>query len=558
MMNIIDAVSDPNLFMPYLAGDSDDLTSWKCWLTFLRVLHGLKTSEDEADLIRRATGRDPNKLPKGGFSECLVLAGRRSGKSKMIALCGAFEAILSEREKVLSVGEIPLVCIVSPTKFQSRIILNYLKSIFDSTPMLANEVVEEKAGSFVLKNGVEVSVVAGDPRTVRGFSVIACIIDEVCFFGLSEESKVRSDQELVRALRPTLGTTGGRLLAVGSPYKASGYGYHTFKRAYGNDKCDVLCWNAPSLVMNPTLPAVVVQRAIDEDPIAASVEYCVRPGLFREDVDSFIERAIVEGLVIPNRKELPPRSGVPYAAFADMSGGRHDDACLAIAHKESETIILDCLERYAAPHDPHQVVASMVLTLRRYGIDRVLGDAYSAEWSKTTFASHGVTYNRASTSVYKEGSQVKNKIAKPKNILYMELLPRLTSGTVELLDDEVLVAQLSSLQRRTRSGGRDVVDHVQGGHDDAANCLAGVCDAVNFRRMVAGVTNSTSTIVGGAFGQQPTSVPSFGNAAFDRAREDMAYQEKLRQELQKGGYDNTAETKLAALRNAFPRSPRLF
>ncbi len=559
MMNIIDAVSDPNLFMPYLAGDSDDLSSWKCWLTFLRVLHGLKTSEEEADLILRATGRDPAKLSKSGYTECLVLAGRRSGKSKVIALVGAIEAVLSEREKVLSVGEIPMVAIISPTRFQSRIIHSYLKGIFESTPMLSNEVVEERRESFVLKNGVEVAIITGDPRSVRGFSVIAAIIDEIAMFGLSEESKVRSDQELVRAIRPTLGTTGGRLLCVGTPFKAAGYAYGTWKRAFGHDECDVLCWNAPSMLMNPTLPAVVVQRAIDEDSIAASVEYCVSPGLFREDVDGYVERAVVEGLVIPNRKELPPRSGVPYAAFADMSGGRHDDACLAIAHKEGQIIVLDCLERFPAPHDPHQVVAGMVMTLRRYGIDKILGDAYSAEWCRTTYQSHGITYNRASTSVYKEGSQVKNKIAKPKNILYMELLPRLTSGTVELLDDEVLISQLASLQRRTRSGGRDVVDHVQGAKDDAANCLAGVCDAVNFRRMVAGVTNSTSTIVGGAFGQQPTSVPSFGNAALDRAQEDLSYNQQRHEELRKGGYDYGGRAaEIEKMRSAFPRSPRLF
>ena len=46
---------------------------------------------------------------------------------------------------------------------------------------------------------------------------------EIAMFGLSEESKVRSDTELVRALRPSLASTGGRLLCVGTPYAARGY-----------------------------------------------------------------------------------------------------------------------------------------------------------------------------------------------------------------------------------------------------------------------------------------------------------------------------------------------
>jgi hypothetical protein len=47
------------------------------------------------------------------------------------------------------------------------------------------------------------------------------------------------------------------------------------------------------------------------------------------------------------------------------------------------------------------------------------------------------------------------------------------SGTVELLDDRRLVAQLCGLERRTARGGRDSIDHGPGGHDDLANAVAG-------------------------------------------------------------------------------------
>jgi hypothetical protein len=339
----------------------------------------------------------------------------------------------------------------------------------------------------VLKNGVEIGIVTGDPKTVRGYTVISAIVDEIAMFGLSEESKVRSDTELVRALRPSLASTGGRFLLVGTPYAAKGHAYTTFKRCYGNDEADVLVWNAPSLLMNPTLPKAVVERAVADDPVAANVEYCTAPGLFREDVEGFVTRQEVENLVVSGRGELPPRAGLGYAAFVDMSGGKSDDAALGIAHKEGNRIILDCLERFRAPHNPHHVVASMCETLARYGIDRVIGDAYSAEWVKTTFAEHGVRYARASTSVWNEAAAAKNKIAKPKSTLYLELLPRLTAGEVELLDNEVMIVQLASLQRRTRSGARDSIDHPPGAHDDLANVVAGVCDAVSQRRIVAGV-----------------------------------------------------------------------
>ena len=87
--------------------------------------------------------------------------------------------MLSGKEQNLSAGEIGMVAILSPTRFQSRIIHNYLKGVFDSTPLLQNEVVEEKREGFTLKNGVEVAIITGDPRTCRGFSIIACIVDEI-------------------------------------------------------------------------------------------------------------------------------------------------------------------------------------------------------------------------------------------------------------------------------------------------------------------------------------------------------------------------------------------
>lgn len=532
-MNILQAIEDPQLFRSYVTGEPDGkLDSWQHWLTFLRVLYGLRVPKSQHDVVRHCTGRDPAKLSPDGYSECLVLAGRRSGKSKVIALVGAAEAVLSGREQGLSRGEIPMVAILSPTRFQSRIIHSYLKGVFDSTPLLQNELVEVKRDGFKLKNGVEVAIITGDPRACRGFSLISCVVDEIAHFGLSEESKVRSDLELVRALRPSLASTGGRLLSVGTPYAAKGYAYATWKSSYGSDESDILCWNASSLLMNPTLNEKVVQRHLEEDPIAARVEYCVEPGSFREDVDNFISRAEVEALVVPNRKELPPRAGIRYAAFCDVSGGRHDDAALSIAHKEGRIVVVDCLERYKSPHNPYECVAKMCQTLQRYGCDRAVGDAYAAEWTRTAFQSHGIRYERASKSVWKEGSSAKTKVAKPKSVLYAELLPRLHSGEIELLDNENMITQLSSLERRTRSGGRDTIDHPPSGHDDCANVVAGVCDAVTQRRIVITADNLSA----------PSQRNNHDTAAeLARSREHRESYEAEMQRLHEGGSDDSRD-----------------
>ena len=158
-------------------------------------------------------------LPAEGFSTALFLTGRRCGKSRAAAICGAFEAVLSGREARLAPGEKGLVVVVAPTVKQTRIVHGYMRAIF-ATPMLQAEVVEEtKDMGFELRNGVRVEMLPGDYRNVRGYSLLAVLADEVAFLGHTEESKVRSDTELIRALTPALATTGGRLIAISSPCK---------------------------------------------------------------------------------------------------------------------------------------------------------------------------------------------------------------------------------------------------------------------------------------------------------------------------------------------------
>jgi hypothetical protein len=53
------------------------------------------------------------------------------------------------------------------------------------------------------------------------------------------------------------------------------------------------------------------------------------------------------------------------------------------------------------------------------------------------------------------------------------VLALLNSARARLLDDERLVGQICALERRTRPGGHDTVDHPVGGRDDVANAALG-------------------------------------------------------------------------------------
>ncbi|MCK5641696.1 MAG: hypothetical protein KAJ19_12920, partial [Gammaproteobacteria bacterium] len=119
-MNIIKAIIDKNLFRPFLQDGNGRLFSWKNWSVALKCLHGLRIKSKHSQLIKDCTGRDIKLLPKNGFDTALFLTGRRSGKSQMAAVVGAYEAVLSGREKLLSPGEMGMVVILAPTKKQGR------------------------------------------------------------------------------------------------------------------------------------------------------------------------------------------------------------------------------------------------------------------------------------------------------------------------------------------------------------------------------------------------------------------------------------------------------
>ncbi len=461
-MNIIEAIHDPNIGLrQFLTGEPNgDLTSWGGWLTALRLLYGLPITNSKAyRLIEECTGRPPEALSEAGeYDTALFLTGRRSGKSRSSAVIAAYEAVLSGNHSKLAPGEEGVVAVISPSKSQSRVVKKALHSFFANSAMLQAMLVRETATEFELANRVRIQILAGDYKTVRGFTMLAVVVDEVCFFGTDTDGAAKSDSELISAVQPALLTTGGRLIAISSPYRRSGWAYSQWERYHGADAVSrgVLVWQAPSLTMNPMLNEEFIERRMDEDLAAARAEYFAE---WRDDVAAFISRDVVEPLVVRGRVSLQPKAGNTYRAFADLSGGRSDAATLCITHRiDAERIVVDYLGAWEAPFDPTAVLNDMARHLAKYGVRLVVGDNYAAQFVSEGFKRLGHKYERSTLS---------------RSELYLEALPRLTSGHVELLDDPATVEELVRLERYPRAGGRDRVDHPANGHDDRANALAG-------------------------------------------------------------------------------------
>jgi hypothetical protein len=151
-------------------------------------------------------------------------------------------------------------------------------------------------------------------------------------------------------------------------------------------------------------------------------------------------------------------------AFCDPSSGRTDSFTLAIAHNQPkaadrpERLVLDVVRSVTPPFDPDVAIEGLAETLKEYGIREVVGDQYAVGFTVSAFRKHGITY--------KPSERTRSEI-------YLECLPHFSRGAVELLDLPQLRTQLLLLERRTRAGGRDSVDHPRGAHDDLANSACG-------------------------------------------------------------------------------------
>lgn len=440
------AMTDKALFGGQFAG-----ASWAAWRALVAGFYGLPLDEAETALWRTLTART---APHSAHSELWLVVGRRGGKSQVAALLAVYEAAFRDHRDRLAPGEVATTRVMAADRAQARSVMRYTAGLIESNPMLARMVERQDREAIELANRAVIEVGTASYRTARGYTFAAVICDEVAFW--RAEDSANPDAEIIAAVRPGLATLGGPLIALSSPYARRGELWETYRRHYGKES-PVLVAQAPSRTMNPGLPERVVADAYERDPASAAAEYGAQ---FRTDVESFLTREAVDSAVRPEPLELPSDRRTRYFGFTDPAGGGADEFTLAIGHRDGERVVIDCVR--ARKGEPATITAEFAEVFKAYNVTRITSDKYAGSWPADEFARHGITVEQS---------------AKPKSDLYRDALAAFNSGRVEIPPDARLVTQLVSLERRTARGGRDSIDHPPGGHDDRANCVAGLVAA---------------------------------------------------------------------------------
>jgi hypothetical protein len=361
--------------------------------------------------------------------------------------------------KHLSAGEQAVVILLGADKRQAAILRRYCQGLLQPK-LLAREVKRVTGDVIEFRNGSSLEIATNDVRLVRGRSAIAVLGSECCHWR-TDEAAASSDEEVVGAAEPSMAMCPdhGLLLLGSSVYRKRGYMFRKWKDLHGADDMEDICWFAPSRVMNPLLPKLVVDRALAEDRSKAAAEY---ENIWREDLSDFIPTDVIESCTDWGVTERPPQPEIAYFAFCDAASGTGTDSyALVIAHYDHarETVIIDAIREFKPRFVPANAIAELAQLLRQYRISEVWGDRafhgfHSDEWLR-----NGAVY-RPSVRTTSEN--------------YLAALPHLLAGRVRLIDSATARSQFTALERRPMAGG-DRVDHPRSasGHDDVSASIAG-------------------------------------------------------------------------------------
>jgi hypothetical protein len=455
MIPITDALSDPKLFGPWFSGPS-----WNMWRVVLKAAFAIPMTPSERDLFKSMAERDP---PKKRVRELWCIVGRRGGKDSVASAIAAYFAGFIDWRKLglLRPGEAATCLCLATDKLRAQIVERYTRAFFQKIELLKPLIVRDAADGLVLTTGAELQILASNFRGVRGRSIALAILDE-CAFWMDERTS-NPDVEVYQALAPSLATlSGSMIVGISTPYRRSGLLWSKHKDFYGVDDDDVLVVRGDSLTFNPTLDPKIVSDAMRRDPAAGRAEWGAQ---WRDDISAFLSRLLVEGAVDWGVFARPPQADQTYFAFTDAASGVEggDSFTAAVSYRDADgRAILACLIEIFPPFDPAVATKEICATLKAYGVVKVVGDRYSANWVASEYSRNGVSY---------EASE------QDRSAIYANFLPLLTSGRARLLESQRLVGQLCNLERKTTPGGKDQISHPQGAgqHDDLSNSAAGAC-----------------------------------------------------------------------------------
>jgi hypothetical protein len=397
----------------------------------------------QADILDAICGED--------VRTAVLRLGRRSGKGRMAAPLGTYEATVNAPTHLAHVpeGERVGIAIAATSQQQARVTHRFISGWLRGSE-LASLIVRDTADEIELANGMSILTMPSTARSTRGYAIAVVVMDEAAWM-LDAEGSVNGARELYGALAPaTAMFPEGKVLILGTPRYASGFFYDMCQRE------DVREWHASTRDVNPLITDDFLAAEEAADPAYFAREYLAEftasvGAVFPED---FVRRAVYEGEPATNGRYL-------ISLDASSATGKDTFACL-LGDIERDRLTVRSVRGWtgtAANPASHRAILDEVADLARRHHAPIVVDQWASEPTRQALVERGCTVRPfAWTNESKEEA-----VTIARRLLYEDRLA--------ILKHRTLISELVTLERTQLPSGRSRYAAPGDRHDDYATAL---------------------------------------------------------------------------------------
>jgi len=166
------------------------------------------------------------KILRDHTQNMVVRMGRQMGKTSVTAIKALWYAFT--RPDAQTKNEKVTIVIVAPSQRQSKIMYDQIRAYAHAHPLLEKSITKSTLEKIELKNNSVIHnfPVGDSAEKVRGFSINMLIVDEAAYIR----------ERIYTAILPSLASTNGKLILIGTPAARSGLFFTAFYPEKGSEE----------------------------------------------------------------------------------------------------------------------------------------------------------------------------------------------------------------------------------------------------------------------------------------------------------------------------------